>query len=184
MKATDPYLLPYPECDPPLVKDSSDIVQMRELAQAIDARVTALFTEADDEFITPDGCKIARTVSQTYPDGSLITFPTVQFDNSPGAVMGTTTGIRIRQSGFYFAAGYVATSLSADLARIRLVVEGLGEVLNEGIGVGVGSGCHMVGSVVVPLQAGQLLQMFVDIGAATTAVTSASLACVRITGSS
>lgn len=184
MKATDPYLFPYPECNPPLVKDSSDIIQMRSLARAIDTRVGALFTEADDEFITPDACRIVRTTSQTYANGERITFPTLQFDNTPGAVMATTAGIVIRQSGFYFATGYVASSLSGDMTRVVLVVDGIGEILSEGIGVGAGSGCHMTGSIVIPLTAGQILRSHVGIINATTSVTSASLACVRITGAS
>lgn len=184
MDATDPYELPYPECDPPLTKDSSDIAQMRDLAEAIDAQVTALFNEADDEFISPDAAKIAATGGGTVTPGQILTFGTTQFDNTPGAVMAEATGIRIRQSGFYFVAGWINTNSSTtDFTRLKLNVVGSGQVLNEGIGFGAGAGNQMTGSVILPLSAGQKIQMEVAIQSASTTLNGATLAAVRITGS-
>jgi len=182
MKATDPYEFPYPECDPPRVKDSSDIIQMRNLARAIDTKVGELFTQADDEFISPDACKVARTAALSFAKYTQITFNTTQFDNSPGAVMGGTNGITIRQPGYYFVAGYMNTSLSADKVKVRVEIDGLGDVLNEGIGIGTGSGCHMTGTIILPLNTGQVLRMVLDVSPASATVNGATLACVRITG--
>lgn len=182
MKATDPYGFPYPECAPPLVEDSSDIIQMRNLARAIDTKVTELFTEADDEFISPDACKVARTVALAFNKYDYITFNTTQFDNSPGAVMGGTNGITIRQPGYYFVAGYMNTASSTDHTRVRIELDGLGDVLNEGIGFGTGSGCHMTGTIILPLNTGQVLRMKLDVSPASATVNGATLACVRITG--
>ena len=39
MDQTDCLGLPFPECDPPLTKDASDIAQFRDLAEATDAAV-------------------------------------------------------------------------------------------------------------------------------------------------
>jgi len=47
MKSTPLRGYPVPECEPPLVKDASDIIQIKNLADAIDADVEALTNEAN-----------------------------------------------------------------------------------------------------------------------------------------
>ena len=45
---------PYPECDPPLTKDVSDLpAQLKALADAVDADMTAVALQADTELIRP-----------------------------------------------------------------------------------------------------------------------------------
>lgn len=184
MKATDPYLFPYPECEPPLTKDSSDIAQMRDLAVAIDSKVTELFTFADDEFISPDACRVTAPSAGVVGSETYAAFNTVTFDNTPGAVMGNLpNGILIRQSGFYFVTGYINTSSSSDLSRSVIVVDGIGDVINEGISVGAGlAGSHMMATGVIPINAGARIRLRLQIGVASATFSAASLAAVRITG--
>jgi hypothetical protein len=184
MKATDPYQFPYPECQPPLVKDSSDIIQMRSLARAIDSRVTALFTEADDEFITPDAAKVSRGASGALPNGTPIVFTSTNFDNSPGGVIGTANGLVVRQSGFYFVTGWVNYLAPGTAARVQINVDGLGEVINEGLAFSAGGGDQMTASTIIPLLAGQVVRSYVNVFTSTGVLNAASLSFVRITGAS
>lgn len=181
MNETQPYQFPYPECAPPLVEDASDIAHMRNLALAIDSRVTALFNEADDEFITPDACKVSATIVTPSTDGTPVVFNVANFTNKPD--MAFANGIRIQTSGFYFISAWLSLTNNTDTTRVNISVEGLGSLITEGIAVGGGAGAQMTGSLVAPLTAGQLVQLIVDSSTnPTPQMNAASLALVRVTG--
>jgi hypothetical protein len=181
--ATDPYGFPYPECDPPLTEDSSDIAQMRALAEAIDTEVGSLVAFSGDEFVSPDACRVLSSAVAAQPSETYATFTSVTFDNSPGAVMGTLpNGITIRQAGFYFITGYVNTSASNDLTRAVINVSGLGDIMNEGIAVGAGATAYMPVSAIVGLNPGQIVRLRMQINTATTTFNPSALSLFRITG--
>lgn len=186
MKETDPYGFPWPECAPPLVKDSSDVSQIRDLALAVDAEVTALKTFADDEFIRPLGCKVSRIgAAVPYALNQPITFNVLEFDNSPGATMNTVQGIRIPKDGWYFIAGFVSTQQILDRTRVKLAIAGLGEILDEGEGYGINDATvsnMMTGSIVYALSAGQLVQLWMSVAGSGGTVNTASLCVARLTG--
>lgn len=186
MKATDNFNLPYPECDPPLVKDASDIAHVRNLAEAVDTAVTGLVQFANDEFISPDACVVTAAAQAPLVNGEFITFNAVAFDNSPGAVMGTLPkGITIRQSGFYFITGYLSSTGATDGTCVVLNVEGLGNICEEGLASGTASRCPMVGSMIYPLTEGQVVRMAVRNTVGSVSIISGSrLSLVRITGAS
>jgi hypothetical protein len=185
VKETDPYGFPYPECDPPLVKDSSDVAQIRDLALAVDAEVTALKTFADDEFIRPLGCKITRGGTPlSFDRDQPITFNQLEFDNSPGALMNTTQGIRITKDGWYFIAGFVSTQQLLDRTRVKLAIAGIGSILDEGEGYGIADPTvsnMMTGSIVYALYAGQLVQLWLYTAGSSAVVNTASLCVARLT---
>jgi hypothetical protein len=104
MDVTPNRSYPFSECDPPLVKDASDIGQLRDLALAVDADVQGLYDEASELLIRPDACRmsmsasVAGTSPSTFPFFDIFTF-----DNSPGGVMSDTANgvIQIVEPGWY-----------------------------------------------------------------------------------
>lgn len=184
MDTTFPRNYPYPECDPPLTKDASDIVHVRNLAEAINADVTNLFNTIDNNLLTPDGCHIGDTVSQTINQGDALAFNVNRFDNSPGSTMNHSNGILIRTDGTYLVTGWVRAAVGA-LTNFRstIIVSGSGELLHEGLAVDFNAsvGAGSTGTCVLRLNAGRLIQLSARAtGTATVTIALAELACVRI----
>ena len=108
MKTTECLGLPYPECDPPLVKDASDIAQLRDLAEATDAAVQAYDDDLTDTLTAPPsaaatgGSNTAGTeVNQFY---SVLEFDTGGMWDSVG------DGFLIQEDGWYMLGGHVRLS--------------------------------------------------------------------------
>lgn len=108
MDTTDCLGLPYPQCEPPLVKDASDIEQFRDLAEATDAAVQAFDDQLTDTLTAPPaaaltgGNNIAGTeVNQFYA--------VAEFDNA-GLFDSVFDGIRIQEDGWYMVGGSVRLS--------------------------------------------------------------------------
>lgn len=96
----------YPECQPPLVKDRSDIDYLRELAVQIN-NDAARMDDALLEFIErPDAARIAFTGGITTSgsgNGFYFTVPydTTTYDNTAGSVDLSANGIRVLERGWY-----------------------------------------------------------------------------------
>ena len=106
MDQTINYGFPYPECDPPLVKDASDIIQLKDLADAVDTEVQTLYDSASQLLVRPDA---ARMSSPSITDvaspiqNTSVMYTSMTFDNTPGQVMANTTigAIQFVETGWY-----------------------------------------------------------------------------------
>lgn len=97
----------YPECDPPEVKDRSDIDYMRELAVQVnndaavmDARLLEVIEKQDAARILFNG----NITTSGSVNGFFFQIPydTVTYDNTTGSTDLTEGGIRVLQRGLYF----------------------------------------------------------------------------------
>lgn len=106
--------LPFPECAPPLVKDASFIGQMEDLAQAIDADMTALEARAQAELISPQGAYVLETPATAWAVATATPNYTTALFASPG--MDDTlfnAGIRIVTPGWYLLGTYTVVIIGA-----------------------------------------------------------------------
>lgn len=169
---------PYPQCDPPLVKDASDIGQMKALAEAIDADVTSLEALADAQLISPQSAYVLETPASAWAVPTATPNFTTALFASPG--MDDTlfnAGIRIVTSGWYMLGTYCVVIIGAGTeinARTRFLRNGA--VLTP-----AGDQARLVTataedpylSTVVELNAGDLIRTQVQhSGAAATAYTT------------
>jgi hypothetical protein len=106
MDVTDCLELPYPQCDPPLTKDASDIEQFRDLALATDAAVQTLSDEITATLTAPDAVCMTGGVGVAGNDVTHNLNGSVLYDN---AGMGDTVADRIviQQDGWYMIGGTV-----------------------------------------------------------------------------
>lgn len=131
MKATPERGYPYPECDPPLTKDASDIIQLRNLATAVDTDVQAIYDRAADAVVLPDSARSAMSasVSDTLTPADISPFFGARtFDTSPGLRMTPTTeGImRLIEPGWYSVGAYALFTSATYLGlRIRFDIDGV-----------------------------------------------------------
>lgn len=129
MKATEFYQFPYPECDPPLVKDSSQISQMAQLAEAIDAEVERIITLAEDVLTTPASARVITSAAVATTDVQVMPFfNSVVFNNSnwPSPLGPGNGNLSVPEDGWYMVGAHAATdSATAMQVNIRLTRNGL-----------------------------------------------------------
>jgi hypothetical protein len=127
--STDNYGFPYPQCDPPLVKDASDIIHLRNLAEAVDAEASLLEGEFMADLVRLDACRmsgssIATTAAEVQPF-----FDNATFDNTVGGVMTDTASgdILIQRTGWYWIGGWWnITNLVSDIQpRLFFTINGV-----------------------------------------------------------
>lgn len=123
MDTTDCLGLPYPECDPPLTEDASDISQLRDLAVATDAAVQLLADSITATLVSPDAVCMTGGVNAAGLDVTHFFSGSNNFDNA-GMADSVADGIRIQQDGWYMIGGWVRASL-APQAPIAMRVEPL-----------------------------------------------------------
>ena len=118
---------PYPECEPPLVKDSSDIAHLRNLAEAVDEDVQDLYDTAHDVLIRPDGCRMSMASIATTNRIEFPFFTTVTFDTTAGAMGTTALGVMtIPEPGWYMVGTWVdLTSTTYQGLRARFLRSGV-----------------------------------------------------------
>ena len=167
MDQTPIYGFPYPECDPPLTQDASDITQMRNLALAIDAAVEALNIKANDELIVPDLCRmqmsaaVATTETEVTPFFNTLNFQTL------GSGMADTTngGVRIQENGWYYVGGYThisATIPAATQLALRTAIWRNGLLasnFHDSARIFTGDEQHSAADDTLLLNAGDLIQL-------------------------
>lgn len=123
MDKTDCLELPYPECNPPLVKDASDIAQFRDFAFAVDAAVQALSDSLTTTLLQPPAIVVTGTTTTTGRD---IVQPLVfspLYDNA-NMYNASAALIRIPEDGWYMVGGYVRTDQQNIGTRAQVVVNG------------------------------------------------------------
>lgn len=106
MMDTTPLGFPYPECDPPRVKDLSDGGQLRALAEAVDTTVQQIADDLNDQLISPRAARMRESVASAWPGGTAN--PNLNQVVFASTGMGDTAagGIRITRSGWYLVGGY------------------------------------------------------------------------------
>lgn len=131
MKETEQYGFPYPECDPPLVKDSSQIAQMKNLAVAIDTEVQRAINEANDELIQPPATRVTVAVLPVATTDSLAVpfMDTSVFAVNWGAptALSTQGGMLVQKDGWYLAGCHalVSSAVAGVQPMVRLTVNGV-----------------------------------------------------------
>lgn len=101
---------PYPECNPPLTKDASDIAQVRNLAVAVDTDMQNLYDRATDVVVRPDACRMSMTATLADTANTLIPFfNSESFDTTTGGYMADTVNgvIRLQEPGWYEVGTYI-----------------------------------------------------------------------------
>lgn len=167
MKATDNYQFPYPECDPPLIKDASQIVQMTQLALAIDAEVQRIDDMAEDLLTTPAAARVITLATVATTDVQVTPFFNSQvFANSnwPSALPGDGN-LRVPEDGWYMVGAHAATdSAVAMQVSIRLTRNGLPASSWSNPGAVYSSGIFQLPALgTVPMQLAALDRMNVEI---------------------
>lgn len=128
MNKTDCLDLPYPECNPPLVKDASDIIHFKNLADAVDTVVNEFATTLDDQLLTIDAINVSGTVAVNDPRVDHFFNVAPSFDNG-GMYDAARMVIRPQKDGWYAVGGWVSgthASLPASATiRVEPLVNGL-----------------------------------------------------------
>lgn len=115
MDQTLNYGFPYPECDEPLVKDASDIIQLEQLATAVDTEVQALYDTASQLLVRPDSVRMSTSavVPVLSPiQNTAVAYTSLTFDNTPGQQMAdlTAQAIRFVETGYYLVGHYIVAT--------------------------------------------------------------------------
>jgi len=129
MKTTDCLGLPYPECQPPLVKDLSDIGQFYDLAIAVDTAVEELADRVVERLRSPDYVVMTGAVTTTGND-TIMPYTTSVSDNA-GMADTAAGGIVIQEDGEYLLGGWVDADALLSASSMGLRIEPLvnGEVV-------------------------------------------------------
>lgn len=123
MDTTDCLELPFPECDPPLVKDASDIAQFRDFAFAVDAAVQVLDDLITTTLLQPPAIVVDGGVNTAGRD---IVQPLggTPFYNNANMYSSSGDIIVIPEDGWYMVGGYVRTDQQNIGTRAQAVVNG------------------------------------------------------------
>jgi len=126
MGTTINYGIPYPECDPPLRKDASDIADFRDLAEAVDNALDVIYAEANEFVFAPDTVRLATGAAVAAVGQNLIPFYNVNsFSNDPNMADLTNGVIRIVEPGRYWVGAYASlVALGMASPRIRFLLNG------------------------------------------------------------
>lgn len=161
MKETDCLGLPYPECDPPLTKDLSDIAQFRDLAFAVDDAVQALDDRITDQLLLPDAVIMSGSDGLiTGQDHTQFYDGAVFYDNA-GMADTVTGGIRVQEDGWYIIGGWVTAAATPSVTfsigvRVEPVLNGDPFTARQGPGWPTSTEAFAWSNTVI-LQAGDFL---------------------------
>lgn len=121
MKETADHGYPYPECNPPYVKDAADLpAQLKALALAFDADIDAI-NDAASLFLNPPAGLLTLTGTETLGPTAFLKFNnlTTVAANIQGIADGTNSRFVIPSAGLYYVTG-TASSTSAPNGVHRL----------------------------------------------------------------
>lgn len=164
----------YPQCDPPLVKDRSDIRYLRDLAVSVDADAGQMSSRISEFLEKPDAARIAFAgpilVPGTGSDGSIFRMPfnSVSYDNRGDLTDLGSEGLRVRERGWYMLASVVRCTDGGEQATMcRHVRNGLsfteGRRLEGPAGAISTLETNMTTSDVMMCNIGDLLQLHVKV---------------------
>lgn len=102
----------YPECNPPLVKDASDIADLRDLAEQVNTDADMIDARILDLWESPDSARISfsgNLVSTGAGAGQFSRFPydTVTYDNTSGSTLIASNALRVLERGWYLVVSVV-----------------------------------------------------------------------------
>lgn len=122
----------FPECDPPLVKDRSDIGFQRDLAQQVNSDTVAMDLQITDLIEKPDAARVAfagnLVITKSSVGNAILTIPYSSTTYASPASMADLTafGLRIPVRGFYMFTSYVrCTNAAATDMQVRQLRNGL-----------------------------------------------------------
>jgi hypothetical protein len=124
VNVTSAYGFPFPECDPPLIKDASQAAQIRVLAEEIDQEVTRIADLGDRVLNHPDTARLTQAALSTATTENLIVVPldTVVFNS--GLAL-SSNGIQLSEAGWWLAGGYASVDCATPIeAQVRLTLDG------------------------------------------------------------
>lgn len=111
MDQTENRGYPYPECDPPLTKDASDIAHLRDLAVAVNDDMDAVFSRAADVLVRPDAARMSMSATVASTDTEFVPFlDSRSFDTTGPANYMTPVSegqLRLVEPGWYTVGCYV-----------------------------------------------------------------------------
>jgi hypothetical protein len=139
MDVTECLELPYPQCDPPLTKDASDIEQLRDLAFATDTAVQELSDQITDTLTAPDSVRMRGGQNAAGSDIVHALNGTVDWDTA-GMANTVSDRIVIRQDGWYMIGGSVYMSTTANSSnglRVEPLLNGAAFTSRQGPGFSV-----------------------------------------------
>lgn len=186
MDTTEWRNYPFPQCAPPLVKDASDIAQLRDLALAIDADAQARSDSITEFWEKPDAAGMTGSATNfPFPfltathTQFIVPYDTVAFDNSGAGALADTS-----RSGFVTVerGWYVFTAMVRILGNpgfftqlgIRFLRAGVATSEGrhyEGAGEYLGTELAYNAMEVIPCEAGDLVQTQMTLGPTSNAGT-------------
>lgn len=124
MDTTPTYGIPYPECDPPRVKDAADVGQIAALAYAADASLGLVYAQAEQEVFNPDSVRMQAASATTTGQDRIPVFTAATFDT--GGMSDTSTGVvQIVEPGRYYVGAYTSSTTSTlTQLRVRFLING------------------------------------------------------------
>lgn len=164
----------YPECDPPLVKDRSDIRYLQSLAGEVNSDANGMSNRISEFLERPDAARIifggVIAVPGTGSNGVIFRMPynSASWDNTPGSIDLSAQGLRVRERGIYMFVSVVRNVTGGEQATmIRHVRNGLtyqeGRRLEGPAGLIGPVETNMTTSDVMICQAGDLIQTQVKV---------------------
>ena len=110
---------PYPECEPPLTKDASDIAHLRNLAMAVNDDVDAIYSRAADVLVRPDAARMATSAAIASTANEFIPFQDSRsFDTTRPANYMTPVAegqLRLVEPGWYEVGCFITLTSAAFL---------------------------------------------------------------------
>lgn len=119
---------PYPECDPPLIKDASFIGQLADFALAVDEDVQDVVNEAGEVLISPDAARMSHTATSTTSQQVDVTGYVFTFQNN--ATMTEFGGCRIPTTGWYYLLSFTTGTVASTIEIKQLFLRN-GQPLNQ-----------------------------------------------------
>lgn len=164
----------YPECDPPLVKDRSDIRYLQSLAGEVNSDANGMSNRISEFLERPDAARIifggVIAVPGTGSSGVIFRMPynSASWDNTAGSIDLSAQGLRVRERGIYMFVSVVRNVTGGEQATmIRHVRNGLtyqeGRRLEGPAGLIGPVETNMTTSDVMICQAGDLIQTQVKV---------------------
>lgn len=122
----------YPECDPPLVKDRSDIGFLRDLATEVNSHAVALDADIVELIEKPDAARQAFAgnldITKSSVGNAILTIPynSTTYANPASMSDLAAFGLRIPVRGYYMFTSYVrCTNAAATDMQVRHLRNGL-----------------------------------------------------------
>lgn len=164
----------FPECDPPLVKDRSDIRYLKSLADNVNADANSMSARILEFLEEPDAARIifggVIAVPGTGSNGVIFRMPynSASWDNTAGSIDLSAQGLRVLERGIYMFVSVVRNVTGGEQGTmVRHVRNGLtfqeGRRLEGPAGLIGPVETNMTTSDIMICQAGDLIQTQVKV---------------------